>query len=49
MRGANSLDIVYSGLDEMMSLACKETRDTALKRNCSLRMACYSNAITKMH
>lgn len=43
------MDIVYSGLEEMMSIAVQETKATALKKKCSLRMACYSNAITKMH
>ena len=33
----------------MMSIGVKETRDTALAKNCSLRMACYSNGINKLH
>lgn len=49
LRGANEKDIVYSGLEEIMCSAVKETRDTALKTKCSLRMACYSNAIMKIH
>jgi len=49
MRGASGVDIVYSGLEEMMHLAVEETINTTLKKNCSLRMACYSNAITKIH
>lgn len=49
MRGANERDIVFSGLEEMMIQAVKETKETALKRKCSLRIACYSNAIMKVH
>jgi len=45
IRGARPIDLVYSGLEEMMAIAVKETRDTALEKNCSLRMACYSNAV----
>ena len=33
----------------MMSLAVKETKDTAQKLGCTLRMACYTNAIMKVH
>lgn len=49
LRGATPTDIVYSGLEEMMSLAVKETKETALKLGCTLRMACYTNAIMKVH
>jgi glutamate dehydrogenase (NAD(P)+) len=49
LKGAKDVDIVYSGLEEMMSQAVKETRETCLKLNCSLRIACYSNAIQKIH
>jgi len=49
VRGATAIDIVFSGLEEMMSVAVQETRETALKLGCSLRMACYSNAIMKIH
>lgn len=41
--------MVYSGLEEVMINAVKETRDTCLKTGCSLRIACYSNAIQKIH
>jgi len=33
----------------MMSNAVKETKDMAIKENCSLRMACYANSIIKLH
>lgn len=45
MRGATDKDIVYSGLEEIMNTAVQDTLDTAVKKNCSLRIACYANAI----
>lgn len=41
-------DIVYSGLENTMHRAVEETVETALKVGCSLRIACYSNAINKL-
>ena len=32
-----------------MNISVEETIETALKKNTSLRMACYSNAINKVH
>jgi len=49
LRGATDKDIVYSGLEEVMSTAVIETKTTALEKNCSLRIACYSNSIMKIH
>jgi len=49
LRGATDKDIVYSGLEEVMSTAVVETKAAALERNCSLRIACYSNSILKLH
>lgn len=49
LRGANDLDLVYSGLDSIMSDALDETISTATRENCSLRIAAYLNAIKRIH
>jgi glutamate dehydrogenase/leucine dehydrogenase len=47
--GASELDIVYSGLEEIMSSAVKENWDYAVKKNLSFRDACLVNAIGKVY
>ena len=49
IEGASELDIVYSGLDEIMSSATKENWDFAMKKNLSFRDACLVNAIHKVY
>lgn len=49
IHGASELDIVYSGLDEIMSSATKENWDFAIKKNLSFRDACLVNAIHKVY
>jgi len=49
LRGANDLDLVYSGLDNIMSDALEETVATAKKENITLRIAAYLNAIKRIH
>ena len=49
LRGANDLDLVYTGLDNIMSDALEETFHTAQKENCSYRIAAYLNAIKRIH
>ncbi len=49
MRGADDVDLVYSGLDSIMSDALQETVDTAEKEKVSLRIAAYLNAIKRIH
>jgi len=49
LRGPSELDIVYSGLEEVMCGAVDETRATSAKLKCSLRIAAYVNAIEKIH
>ncbi|KAL4427365.1 hypothetical protein ABPG74_002336 [Tetrahymena malaccensis] len=49
LRGATDKDIVYSGLEEVMSVAVKETKETCLELHCSMRIAVYVNAIRKVH
>jgi len=49
LRGPSELDIVYSGLEEVMCSAVEETKATSKRLNCSLRIAAYVNAIEKIH
>jgi len=49
IEGASEVDIVYSGLDEIMSTACKENWDFAVKKNLTFREACLVNAINKVY
>lgn len=49
LKGAEELDIVYSGLDEIMSQAVKENWEYAVKKNLSFRDACFVNAINKVY
>ena len=47
--GASELDIVYSGLDEIMSSACKENWNLAVEKGLSFREACLVNSINKVY
>lgn len=47
--GASEVDIVYSGLEEIMCSATKENWDFAVAKNLSFRDACLVNAITKVY
>jgi glutamate dehydrogenase (NAD(P)+) len=49
LEGATELDIVYAGLEEIMSSATNEVISTALSKNIDLRTAAYVNAINKIH
>jgi len=49
MRGADDLDLVYTGLDNIMSSALEETLKTAEQEKISLRIAAYLNAIKRIH
>jgi glutamate dehydrogenase (NAD(P)+) len=49
LRGPSEIDIVYSGLEEVMCGAVDETKSTAARLKCSLRIAAYVNAIEKIH
>lgn len=48
LEGAKERDIVYAGLEEVMSAATQEVIDTHLKRRVDLRTAAYINALTKL-
>ena len=49
MEGANEIDIVYSGLEEIMCSAVKENWDFSVKKDLSFRDACFVNAINKVY
>lgn len=49
IEGASEIDIVYSGLDEIMSSACKENWNYATKKGLTFREACLVNSINKVY
>jgi len=49
LRGPEEIDLVYSGLEEVMCSAVQETKKTAKEKNCTFRIAAYVNAIEKIH
>lgn len=49
VQGANEIDIVYSGLEEIMTSAVRENWAIAVDRNLTYRNACFVNAIGKVH
>ena len=48
LEGAKERDIVYAGLEEVMSSATDEVIKTHLSRKVDLRTAAYINALTKL-
>lgn len=48
-KGGSDLDLVYTGLDNIMSMALQQTVDTAGKRDVTLRTAAYINAIERIY
>jgi glutamate dehydrogenase (NAD(P)+) len=49
IKGAEEIDIVYSGLEEIMTSAVKENWELAIHKNVSFRDACLMNAINKVY
>jgi len=47
--GADEVDIVYSGLEEIMTSAVKENWELAVSKNVNFRDACLGNAIDKVY
>ena len=47
--GATELDIVYSGLEEIMCTATRDNWEYALKHDLIFRDACLGRAIKKVH
>ena len=48
-KGGSDLDLVYTGLDNIMSLALHQTVETADKKGITLRTAAYVNAIERIY
>lgn len=48
VKGAEEIDLVYSGLEEIMTSAVKESWTIAHKQNLIFRDACLMNAINKV-
>ena len=48
LEGAKEKDIVYGGLEEVMTTATKEVLDMAFSKNLDLRTAAYVLAISKL-
>lgn len=49
IKGAEEIDIVYSGLEEIMTTAVKQNWEFAVKKNLCFRDACLYNAINKVY
>lgn len=49
IKGADEIDIVYSGLEEIMTSAVKENWELSVRKNLIFRDACLINAITKVY
>lgn len=49
LEGATERDIVYGGLEEVMSTATKEVIQMSEKLNTDLRTAAYALAITRLN
>lgn len=48
-RASNELEIIYSGLEEIMCSAVKQNWDYSVKKNLSFRDACLVNSIQKVY
>jgi glutamate dehydrogenase/leucine dehydrogenase len=48
LKGAKEIDIVHSGLEEIMQEAAKENWKYAMKKHVSLRDACLGNSISRL-
>lgn len=49
LKGADEIDIVYSGLEEIMCTAVKENWEFAVKKNLTFRDACLVSSINKVY
>lgn len=49
LHGATEVDLVYSGLEEIMGEAVRDNWEHALKKNICFRDACLSRAMEKIH
>ena len=48
LEGATERDIVYAGLDEVMSAATEEVIETAINRKVDFRTAAFINSLRKL-
>ena len=48
-KGASDLDLVYTGIENIMTIAMDQTVQTANEKNISLRLAAYVNAINRIY
>lgn len=48
-RGGSDLELVYTGLESILSIALDQTINTAIQRNINLRIAAYVNAIERIY
>lgn len=49
LEGATEVDIVYAGLEEIMSDAAEKVIATAIEKKIDMRTAAFVNAINKLH
>ena len=49
LKGAEEIDIVYSGLEEIMQNAVRENWEYSIKHNLIFRDACFVNGIQKVY
>ena len=49
LKGASDLDLVYTGIENIMSIAMQSIVKTANDKNITLRMAAYVNAIDRIY
>ncbi len=49
IKGGDDLDLVYTGLENIMSIALRQTVETSQKKNINLRLAAYVNAINRIY
>lgn len=49
IKGAEEIDLVYSGLEEIMTNAVNENWEYAIQHNLNFRDACLVNAIKKVY
>lgn len=49
IKGPSDLDLVYTGLDKIMSVAMRQSVATSIQKDCSLRMAVFVNSINRIY
>lgn len=49
IKGPSDLDLVYTGLEKIMNVAMRQAIATSVKKDCSLRMGVFVNAIERIY